>query len=220
MAATSAALRSSVDAISAAALRDLAALLDRLGRDADAEAIRNLLDVVLPPLVEQYAIAAGVLAADWYDVLRADLGVPGAFTATPAAVGDLGVDALVGWGVSPLFDAEPDYAAARTLIAGGVQRRIANAARETVTTSSVDDPNARGWQRTGSGSCAFCRMLIGRGNVYTEKSADFASHDHCHCAAVPWFENQPRPVKSFTPSDRNTTSADRARARQWLRDNS
>ena len=34
--------------------------------------------------------------------------------------------------------------------------------------NSVADPASRGWQRVGRGgkTCAFCRMLIGRGDVY------------------------------------------------------
>jgi hypothetical protein len=28
-------------------------------------------------------------------------------------------------------------------------------------------------------------MLLGRGAVYTEASADFEAHDHCNCGAAP-----------------------------------
>jgi hypothetical protein len=100
-----------------------------------------------------------------------------------------------------------------------MQRRIANVSRYTVAESSVADPGATGWQRVGAGSCAFCRMLIGRGAVYTEAGADFASHDHCNCSAVPAFGGQPRPVKAFTPSSRGTSSADHDRARAWMKNN-
>ena len=55
------------------------------------------------------------------------------------------------------------------------------------TVSSTTDPKARGWQRVGVGECDFCSMLIGRGAVYSEATADFLSHDHCHCYAEPAF---------------------------------
>lgn len=75
-----------------------------------------------------------------------------------------------------------------TLIGGGLQRTIANQHRGTVTASSIADPKARGWRRVGSGvSCDFCQMLLGRGAVYIEETADFATHDHCNCSAEPDF---------------------------------
>ncbi|HEY5420361.1 MAG TPA: hypothetical protein VIL10_06475, partial [Marmoricola sp.] len=102
-------------------------------------------------------------------------------------VGESGADVLARWGVAPLFAAEPDWASARVLIAGGLQRRIANASRLTVTRSAVEDRAARGWQRVGVGGCDFCAMLLGRGAVYSEESADFEAHDHCRCLAEPAF---------------------------------
>lgn len=175
-----------------------------------------LLDVI-PALLEEYGSAAATLAADWYDDYRDAAEVPGRFTAIPAEVGDRGSTELISWAISPLFDAEPNLPAAQTLLAGGLQRRITNVARDTIVGSSLADPAAEGWQRTGVGSCAFCRMLIARGAVYTEATADFASHDWCNCGAAPAFGGKPRPVKPYTPSSRNITAADRARVREYLR---
>lgn len=180
---TSSQLRSGVASLATLANRDLDVVWKHV---SDAVGARELLKDVLPALVDTYGLAAGTLAADWYDELRDAKRVPGRFTARVASPG-LGTDALAGWGVSTLFSAEPDWQAARTLVAGGLQRRIANVSRDTVTTSSVRDPGARGWQRTGEGKCEFCAMLIGRGAVYTEATADFASHDHCNCGAEPAF---------------------------------
>jgi hypothetical protein len=143
---------------------------------------------VLPALVATYGDAAGTLAADYYDDLRERQGAGRRFAAIVADLpNDGGTDELARWGVSPLFAAEPDWTSAKTLVAGGLQRRIANVSRLTITQSSVQDPAARGWQRVGAGGCDFCSMLIGRGAVYTEASADFDSHDHCNCQAEPAF---------------------------------
>lgn len=137
----------------------------------------------LPPLVNTYGAAAASVAADWYDELRDGRNARGRFRASPAEIADSGEQALVGWA----FAEANDEAALKVLVAGGLQRRITNFSRLTVMESSLDDPAARGWTRVGSGECAFCQMLIGRGAVYTEASADFESHDHCGCAAVPAF---------------------------------
>jgi hypothetical protein len=197
-----------------------AADLEGLWRSVDtADAARDALSDVLPALVDVYGAAAAALAADWYDDFRDEVAVPGRFTAIPADLGDTGGDVLARWGVAPLFAAEPDWSAARSLIEGGLQRRIANAARTTVTVSAVQDPGAEGWQRAGDGSCGFCTMLIGRGAVYSEAGADFAAHDHCNCAAVPAFRGQPRPVKPYTPSSRASTPRERAAVREYLRAN-
>lgn len=204
------------------AITDLAVLadndLDALWRQVStADEARDALRDVLPALVDTYALASATISADWYDDLRDMIEARGRFTAIPAALGNLGADALAGYAVTPLYQAEQDWNRARVLVKGGLQLRIANASRYTVAGSSIQDPAAEGWQREGAGSCAFCAMLIGRGAVYSEAGADFAAHDHCHCSAVPAFKGEPRPVKPYTPSARKATDADRARVREYLR---
>lgn len=153
-----------------------------------AEGARDGLLDVLPRLVSLYGSAAATLGADWYDDLRDLAGVRGRFTAIPAELPDRGrMDALARWGVGPLFQAEPDFPTTLVKVTGGLQRIIANADRQTIQQSSVEDRRARGWARAGTGRCDFCQMLIGRGAVYTEATADFETHDHCGCVAVPDF---------------------------------
>lgn len=178
-------LRSAVSRLALAADRDLAALWRQVDTAVQA---RTALEDILPALVQRYGAASATLAATWYDDLRQKRGIGGSFEAIPADLGDSGASVLARWGVGPLYTAEPDWTAARTLVSGGLQRRIANFARSTVTQSSVADPKARGWQRVGDGSsCEFCSMLLGRGAVYSEATADFESHDHCGCGAEPAF---------------------------------
>lgn len=200
---TTAELRSSVAALATLAARDLEEIWRQVN---DAAQARDALKDVLPALVETYGAAAAALAADWYDDLRDELGVTGRFAAIPAEIGATGGEALAGWAVTPLFSAEPDWAVAQSNVAGGLQRRIANASRYTVAGSAVADPAADGWQRAGSGtSCQFCRMLISRGAVYSEAGADFSSHDRCNCHAVPAFGGLPRPVQPYKQSERFRT---------------
>jgi hypothetical protein len=206
-------LRNAVDGLTTRASRDLAALWQRV---SDAVAAREPLYDILPALIDTYGAAASSLAAEWYDEVRAKAGVGGSFTAIPADVKDLGVPALIGYAESKATD----YTSFRTLIEGGMQRRIANFSRGTVIGSAVRDPKAEGWQRVGAGACAFCAMLISRGSVYrTAESADFASHDHCRCSALMVWSGESRPVRPYTPTNRNITDADRARVRAWIATN-
>lgn len=155
---------------------------------SNAELVRQSLRDVLPNLVALYASAAASLAADWYDELRADAAAAGRFQPIIAPLPDVGrTNALAGWAVGPLFGATPNAAAAQSMAAGGLQRIIFDADRNTISQSSVLDRASRGWQREGSGECAFCSMLIDRGAVYSESTADFLSHDKCQCIAVAAF---------------------------------
>lgn len=204
------------------AVSDLVTLADadltQLWREVSSalQAREALLDL-LPVLVDAYGSAAATVAADWYDDLRDAERIAGRFTAIPAELDDTGADALARWGVDPLFHGEPDWSRAQALISGGLQKRIANAARNTVTGSAVQDPAADGWQRVARGSgCPFCQMLAGRGAVYRESTVDFSPHDDCHCVATVAWTDREKPVKPYTPTDRNITDADRARVREWI----
>lgn len=178
-------LRAAVAGLSTIAARDLKRLWQpSLSADRAKERLLN----VLPDLSRTYRLASSTVAADWYDELRDARKVRGRFAAVVPDLDDAGADALAGWAVGPLFDAEPSWERAFALAEGGLQLRIANAARDTVRLSSVADPRARGWEREASAaSCDFCHLLAGRGAVYTEATADFEAHDRCDCVAVPAF---------------------------------
>lgn len=201
--------------LAALATTDLRLLLAPL---SDAEAIRGALLASLPDLVSIYGSAAATLAADAYDEMRDNAEIPGNYLASPTTLPDIGrTDSLAGWAVQPLYLPDPDKLKTIERASGGLQRIVGNASRYTIAHSSVDDPRADGWQRIGRGGCGFCVMLIGRGSVYSKRSADFASHDHCNCSAVPAFNGKARPVQPYTPSPRKASEADRARVRDYLR---
>lgn len=153
-----------------------------------AQVTAGLLDT-LPGLVDGYFVVSSTVAADWYDLVRAQAGARRRFTAIPAEPPDPSrAEVLARWAVGPLFSADPKPDLALSKLAGGLQRVVATGARETVRVSSVQDPAAKGWQRVTSGnSCDFCTMLAGRGAVYSEASVAFDTHDACHCDAVPAF---------------------------------
>lgn len=208
--ATSADLRQALADLNVLAARDLGRIFRALQEGDDvAEALHD----ILPALIDTYGQAAATVAADWYDDLREAKGIGGRFAAIPAEAGDAGAHSLVGWALDSATDDESLVA----LLEGGMQRRVVNFGRFTVMGSSIADPRADGWQRLGQGkNCVFCDMLISRGAVYSEATADFGAHDHCNCIAVPAFQGEAREVKPYTPSTRKGTDADRARVRDWI----
>ena len=178
--------RRDVDELLRLALNDL----NSVWREIDgADAARAALMDLLPDLTAMYGSAAASLAADWYDEMRESAGAAGRFRAIPVELPDRGrTDALARWGIAPLFGAEPDFDAAKSLVAGGFQRIVADADRYTVLGSAAADPASNRWQRQTTGvSCAFCLMLAGRGAVFRADTADFQAHDHCDCLAIPAF---------------------------------
>lgn len=171
-------LRRDTAAVVRLADRDLMRLWRLVEDGASAEtALRDL----LPALITEYGALGATVAAEWYDSEREKVGARGRFQALPVAADDRGSQALVGWALTTATDDN----SLRSLILGGVQRRVADHARYTVAGSAVQDKAARGWRRIGEGKCDFCSMLLGRGAVYTEATADFQSHDNCNCSAAP-----------------------------------
>ena len=209
--ATASELRSLIVQLSDSAERDLALLWAQL----DASSVGDGLMDVLPALVAEYGDAAAVVTAEWYDEYRSDLNVDGAFAADLASP-ELGAEALAGWG-SRL--AQDNWDTALSLVSGGLVKRVFTGSRDTLTETAYRDPQARGWQRQGRGECSFCRMLIGRGLVYTKKSVNFGAHDNCKCVAVPAFGGRAIPVKPYQVTDRTITDADRARVKAWIAQN-
>lgn len=179
------------------------------------EAAREALLAYTPALVDRYGVAAASVAAEWYDELRAAEGIPGRFRAA-AIVPDesVAIRETVRRAAGHLFTDNPNL----TLlgISSKAGKYALDGSRATVTTSSIRDPRSSGWQRvTRAGACRFCRMLAGRGGVYREASADFASHDDCNCAAQPsWDAEAPEvDVKLYEASKRTSTMSPEQRER-------
>lgn len=145
--------------------------------------VRDALLDTLPQFVAIYGAAAATLGADWYDELREMADTKRPFRATPAELPDRGrTDALARWAADPMYHPEAHQraegsgagmAAALTLAAGGLQRIVANAHRQTVEESVMADPVLTGYKRHASANaCAFCALLATRPAYYnSEQSA-------------------------------------------------
>lgn len=195
---------------------DLQTFMESLDLDKP-EAVRDALFEYWPLLVAQYGEAGAAAAADWYDDVRADTGVPGSYRArvaepVPADV----VEASVRYSAAHLFTATPGLVVPSLLDSGSKQ--VLLPARMTIVGATRRDPRAAGWQRvTRAGSCKFCRFLAQRGAVYKEHEdvADFASHGNCNCAVVPsWDKNAPEvDVHAYVASRRTSKMSPEQRER-------
>lgn len=163
-----------------------------------------------------YGLAAGTLAADWYEELRDAAEVRGRLIVEPAKLPSGGLfrsiaDTLATTGT-------PETALTRAQ--GELQRVVANAHRDTVTQLAGADRYATGWRRVGDGAnCDFCRMLIGRGAVYKQSTARFASHQHCNCMAAPAFDGgRSIGVMPYSQSTARRTEGQRRAAAKRVRE--
>lgn len=179
---------------------------------------------VFAPLIDQYGMAAGSLAADWYDMNRelAKIGGPwpGAYVQDP----NIDTGPLIGGTMK-------DFTSVETVLSGfqaGMDQRVRQAAQGTIMDSTLRDPRAKGWGRSASaGCCSFCGMLASRGNVYrTQNTATFMPHLHCHCSAVPAWGGSTANLRSredTVATRRNLSDKQRAQqnaqARGWIEQN-
>jgi hypothetical protein len=168
-------LRSETASLVRLADRDLSRLWRLVASGAAAdEALHDL----LPAIVREYGAAGGAMAAEWYDQQREKVDAKGQFYADPIPTDDRGTHALVGAAVTQARD----DTTLKTLILGGVQRRLADHVRLTVANNSVTDRAAQGWVRVGSGgACDWCDQYID-GEVRTVEGYDFDAHDNCGCS--------------------------------------
>lgn len=194
--------------------RDLTAFFGSLNL-ARPEATRDALLEYVPFLVQQYGDSAAAVAADWYDEVRAAEAVPGRFRAlAQPSPYQSGVEDTVRRAAGSLFTDAP--AGTLTSLLAPVGKYALAAGRQTIATSTARDPRASGWQRvTRSGACRFCRMLAGRGGVYREATAHFASHGDCNCAAVPsWDPGAPEVDVALYKASARTTRMSPAQREQ------
>lgn len=188
---------------------------------SDAYAVRRAIEAFLPDLVQSYGEIGASLAADFYEELRDGSGeVSRLYSALmPDNVVRLDqVRASGRWAIGPLFGEDPVAASALSNLAGVTRRLVLAPARDTVRQNVALDPDSIGWRRVGDGdSCRFCRMLIGRGEVYTAATARFGAHDDCGCLAEPaWGTGDPLRVEQYVATKRNPSAADRARVKDFL----
>ena len=168
---------------------------------SDARATTAALVPAVQDITAAYGDIAAVQAADFYENARASSGAPGRFRAVAAPVAPASqVRVMVRWAVTPLWSADPRTGDALTRLAGGQQRLIRKAERDTIFGSGRRDTALATWVRVPrDDACDWCLMLGSREDVYqTRETALRVSerprgtrppgerfHDHCRCRTVP-----------------------------------
>lgn len=197
--------------------RDLRGYLSTLDMSTP-QIVRSRLLRFVPDLVETYGESAAAMAQDWYETVRADLGLPGHFRAV-APSADFWAEtreATEGTVRRVASMAESgDRTAMATALASKAGKYAMSGSREAIRRSTFADPRAVGWQRVTRGAtCGFCRMLAGRGAVYMDDTVRFAAHGFCDCAAVPsWDRNAPEvDVDLYKASQRTATMTEEQKA--------
>lgn len=182
------------------ALSELSAWWERLGLSLAGNVPVAEVETYTSDLVTAYGDVLSSVAADWYDELREQSGVPGRFRARMVdPVPREQAAAVARWAIGPLFSAAPDPPQALSNLSGGVQRLVAQPGRDTIATSVDLDPTDARWARvpTGATTCAFCLLLASRGAAYhsEEDAGGMASsyHGGCDCVATPVWPGQQEP---------------------------
>jgi hypothetical protein len=181
------------------AQRDLAAFWKKLDKSNVVDARRKAAEF-LAALTETYGRPAALIAAQFYDDLRASSkNATGQYRAILAdgPTADQ-IDGSVRWAVAPLATDKPDDAAALARLQGAAQRYITQHGRGTIALNSSRDPSRGAWARVPSGGkvCDFCLMLASRGAVYrsAESAGDGADyHDNCHCVPTQIWDGDDLP---------------------------
>ena len=171
--------------LSKLAQRDLAAFWAKLDT-TDIAVAREQLTTFMTALVDTYGKPSALIAANYYDQLRAaSPNAKGTFRAVMAEPAQAeAVAGTVRYAMGSV-----DKGTALGILSGATQRYVSKAGRDTIAFSSSRDPSPGAWARvpTGATTCGFCNMLASRGAVYgSEASAKYAKdgdryHDDCNC---------------------------------------
>lgn len=209
--------KAALQLVTAAAVNTAMTLLGRVSGPPEQK--RGLLLDATPELIAYYSAGSSALAADFYDDERERATPPKLYVAEPVIADRVvKIRQAVAWASEPLFTGDPADSAGR--LAEVVQLETVRPYRDTILTNRQRDPSAVGWRRVANGGCKFCRMLAGRGTVYTDATARFAAHTHCQCTAQPVFSTsdygEEANVMQYLASQRRRTPAQRAKLREYL----
>lgn len=181
---------------------------------ADVAQVREAMIEVAELAAASYGEVGSLLAAEYYEDLRAASGARGRYTASVVTDYDAAeIRSGMGWAVDPLNDEDSATALKKVLTVTGTA--VSLLPTRTVRENVRHDPQAQGWHRIArAGGCDFCVMLSQRGAVYKRETADFAAHGNCRCTAKPsWDPSAPEvDVGAYVASER--TAAMRARDAQ------
>lgn len=168
-------------------MRDLDRIWQAI-RETDNNTASQMLQSVIPQLINRYGLMAAAVAADWYEALT------GTEAFLPDSYNEEAFQASTRWALDPLFQkevSEADRKAALRRLTAAAVRHTRQHARNTIDGSVRRSGGKVRYARrvTGATTCDFCLILASRGPVYgTVEDAGGPSnqyHDNCDCVPVP-----------------------------------
>lgn len=179
-----------VDSVAALAINDTVQVMSTL----EGEPVPRLgyvLREVMPDIAQQYGALAGDLSVTFYDDLRAESKAVTPYTATVAEIGIVEqVQNAVSYSLAQTTKGS-EWAAVTAVLAGSMQKLVAQVDRSTLAFNVVTDPDGTLYQRVPSANaCAFCRTMA---SVARPTDTDYTHfHSFCRCTSVPIFKGQER----------------------------
>ena len=172
-------VRRSLNALSQAAQNDMGAVWDSLPA-GDRALVGQAMSQGWAWVLERYGNIAATLAADFFEMSAADLGVKRPKAVIAPAMDERRAMARLGWAVST-----DDQR-------GNIMGLLDELVKQPYRSTMQDSANANGlaWARVpvGPTTCSWCVMLAGRGAVYHSKElAQMGTngkkyHGDCNCA--------------------------------------
>jgi hypothetical protein len=145
----------------------------------------------MPAISETYSGAAVILAQSYYDESRSL--APALATAYAAKVSAYNpvpdIDSAIGYSIARLTNGG-DPSKVLGMLAGTMQRSVANADRQTISFNIAEDPDGTMYERIPQqNACAFCLTMAAVAELQTENFFT-KYHDYCRCVTMPVFTGQ------------------------------
>lgn len=173
---------------------------------SNSNEVIKALEEFIPQLIDQYGDVATVLAADYFDMMRAEAGVAPLYKTvlSKADIEDLGPS--IGWAAQGLYQEGLTPVDTLDRLTKVVDVRVKEAGTNTLLTNIDRDPAKPLYARVPVGkTCEFCRLLGSRGFAYTsEHSAKFGAdgkkfHDACDCQIVAEWDTKNPSLAGYDP---------------------
>lgn len=161
------------------------------------EANRNYVIAKAWQIAQRYGTAAASEAADYFEACAAAAAPRAKIAAKVADSARIeGVDASVRYAAGALFKSGgADVKSFTDIVNGALCRMVVTAANETIAQSGKDAGVKVRYARIigDENPCELCIDLASRGFVWAEDEL-IEPHDHCKCALVPGFGDNPELV--------------------------
>jgi hypothetical protein len=168
--------------------------LSQIDYTADVASIREAVIAIMQPACGASSTLAAMIAADFYDGLRARFGIADGFMAEVDAQREPeATEGAVRAFTQDLVDGKPvEQFVGKCADRIDYETRLA--ANECIEFNAKNDPKKPRWARipTGAETCQFCIMLASRGFVYHSEETASHAHAHCDCRITPSWDKSPK----------------------------